>query len=645
MWISLKQASRLAGINPRSLRRAAGRATSETFEWRGAQVEIRKVRGRGGAAGIAYEVRAESLPMDLQRALSQQGPGPTAEVVGWTTTEREARHAAFAKLPSSIQESAKRRLAAVQHYNLVSKAELPETERLRAAAAYAGKSMSAFRRWLAMCNGVHPGDWVVALAPRHAGNRISAPMTHEAYEFIKAEYFTLTKPALKPIYRRAKKLAQEQGWALPSYSAVKRRIRSEPAWMHTALREGGEALERMYPTQEREYGALKLHEMWCADGRKADVFVRWDDGTISRPIVVGWMDLRSRVIVGYDVGKTESADLIRRSFRLAAQSAHALPESVYFDNGRGFASLQLCGGVPHRFRNPVDGEEIPGVFPLLGIRVTFAQPGRGRSKPIERAWRHLAEMDKQFPGAYCGNKPDARPEDFDIDRAIPVARYRAALEATLRIYHESAHRGDAMHGRSPADVYKELLGQTAVRQPTTEQLRICLQAAESIVVARGEKSIRVLGNRYWNEDLANLWPGQKLVVRFDPEDASVPVCVYDGERFICEAAMIERTGFRDRQAAKDHSRANRAFRKAKAEQAAALRGMGDSLRWMKPEQSAAASSAAQLPDPKVVTPIRPRVKYETPAASAAAARSVADVSTDEFQAALMRASTKKRRTR
>lgn len=630
MWISLKQVSRISGVSHRSLRKLVSRAVGGRITWRGASLESRSVRGRGGAAGASYEVHLLSLPIDLQArwhagassdaSIFRQTPttlaralAETAGIQSWGREEREARHAAFARLPSSMQAEAKRRLLAVQHFQPSDGTGMPMSERYAAVAAYAGESASTIRRWLGACKGVHPGDWLVALARKHPGNRPNAPISRDALEFIKAEYFQLTKPALKPIYRRAQRLATERGWALPSYATVKRTIKAEPHWLHVMKREGSDAFERLYPTQERDYSALKVHEMWCADGRKADVFARWEDGTIGRPIVLGWIDLRSRVCVGYAIDKVEGADVIRRALRLAMERTRAVPEAALMDNGRGFASKQITGGVPNRFRFKVEEDETPGILPLLGVKVAWAQPGRGRSKPIESFWRQLAEMDRRFPGAYCGNTPDARPEDCDPSKAVPIAEYRLLLDETLRLYHATPHRGDAMHGRSPHQVYEELLQQAIIRQPTKEQLRICLQAAETVKLNPADLSFRVLDNRYWTKELASTPPGTKLMVRYDPEDAKVPVCVYRGEEFLCEAPLIERTGFRDRQAAKEHARANRRFRKSLVEQAGAMKDMSVASRWMAPpaeaQQSEPDTSASELPVPKVVRPLRPVADY------------------------------------
>ncbi len=111
--------------------------------------------------------------------------------------------------------------------------------------------------------------------------------------------------------------------------------------------------------------------------------------------------------------------------------------------------------------------------------------------------------------------------------------------------------------------------------------------------------------------------------------------------------MIARTGFRDRQAAKDHIRANRAFRKSAAEQAAAMSDMSAATRWLAREVESPAGSpggaSGELPTPKVVRPLRPAVDYRASTGAAQPDQAEEAVSADEFRAAVFRAAAKKRR--
>jgi len=600
------------------------------------------MQGIGGASGKRYEVLLSSLPERLQIKWYAQQPKPDMrEAVAeyrefiederrrgvrknslrfnnfpWTNEEREARHAAFSRMATSMQLEARRRFEIVRFFHSFAGTDTKIKERYAIAARKAEASVSTVRNWVGACKNIHRGDWLAALAPQHRGWRIDVKISPAAYEWIKGEYFTLTKRVLKPIYCRAVAMAAAQSWTLPSYDTVKRLIQAEPHYLHVLLREGEEAAARLCPAQERDYSTLKLHELWCSDGRMSDVFVRWEDGSVSRPIVVAWVDVRSRVCLGHAIGKTESADLIRIAFKAAAEHARALPEAALMDNGRAFASKLLTGGAPNRYRFKVKEEDVPGILILLGIQITWALPYNGRAKPIESWWRTIAEMDKRFPGAYCGNKPDARPEDCDSSKAVPIAQYRAMFEQTLVEYHAKPHRGDAMDDRSPHDIYAQLLTQTAVRQPSREQLRLCMLAAEVIRLDPGDGCVRILGNRYWTKELAALSRQVNYVARFDPEDARQAVALYRGEEFLYDVPLVERSGFRDQQAAKDSARGNRRFLKSLKEQAAAVKDMSKAAAWMAApgvdSDQVREAAAAALPAPKLVRTVRPEKDYRPP---------------------------------
>ena len=328
--------------------------------------------------------------------------------------------------------------------------------------------------------------------------------------------------------------------------------------------------------QQRDYSTLAVHDLWVSDGRKADVFVAFPDGEVRRPILMAWMDARTRKVLGWAVGKTENTPLVRKSLRDAMTRSRALPREVLIDNGRAYARKEITGGQPNRYRFKVNEGEVLGAVTMLNIEVVWATPGHGQSKPIESFWRTLGETDRraEFAGAYCGNDPLDKPEEFDPKKAVPLALYLAAVKEDLDAYLERGHRGDSMNGESPGAVYDRLMAAAVVRTPTAEQLRLCLQAAENKTLDADSHSVTILGNRYWCEALAKLTSRGPYTVRYDADDASQPVAIYDGERFICEAPIFVKAGFRDQEAAKTHLRARNAFKKALNAQARAADGEG-----------------------------------------------------------------------
>lgn len=519
---------------------------------------------------------------------------------------REGLWAGFEKSNAGQQNEAKRRLQLIHAYKRLEQAGMKPPQILQELGKQYGKgaNKTTIWRYLEMIGGQDEGIWLPLLLPDWKGKTHRAPFTEEAWEYIKAEWGRQTQPSLKSVYRRAQKLASAREWQIPSYDTVQTRIDALPEDLKTWMRKGDKALSQCYPAQKRLYN-MPLHDIWCADGHKADVFVKDEAGEIFRPIVVAWMELRSRSILGYAVAKSETADLVRRALHQAITRSNALPHEVLVDNGRAFAAKENTGGTTKRNRFKVKENEVLGSLTLLNVGVIWATPGHGQAKPIERYWAHLTEMAKrsEFEKAYCGNKPDAKPEDFDKKTAVPMAVFKSVLGETIADYQIRSHTGEGMNGLSPQQVYESLIQNSQIRQPTPTQIRLCLMAAEATRLKGEEGSIQLNGNRYWSKTLSGLPRKPIYTVRYNPEDAQEHVYLYLDERFICEVPIIGNVGFRNKEEAAEHARKKQAYKKSIKQ--------SDEARF-KFRQSERGSPTLDTEDPDPETPTMPRPKIAEP---------------------------------
>ena len=528
--------------------------------------------------GQTFRIRLSSLPANAQRRYwKQQCPAlsPTLTPAQPTAAEALAAREAFERLPLSRQAEAERRFEIMAELNRLESA-MPMMERYRLISDQFGESAQTLRRWRNRVRHLADRrDWVPALAPSHGGGPTKAELHPDVWKFVVYEWGTQSKPSMRFVYRRALVFACEKGFAIPSYATVKRRIEAIPTPQKVFLRNGNAALDQLFPSIQRDYSDLRLHERWCSDGRTADVFCRWSDGTVARPVVMAWEDLRSRKVLGWAVAKTESAALVRQSFQDAAWRSGVIPENIYVDNGKAYKSIQVSGGQEKRNRYKVKRDEPDGIFSLLKINMIFAQPHHGQSKPIESWWNTPAQAEKlrAFAGAYCGNRPENKPEEFSESKAIPIAAYIQYLQNEIEAKNARSHRGDSMDGRSPNEVYAELSKTAILRHPTQKQLHLCLL---KVKVRQLDKShgVTINKNRYWSEALAQLPHRGPYTFRYDPEDASESLFVYDGARFVCEAPLLYKTGFCDERAAKDHISAKKRMVRAEKDKAAAFQDMG-----------------------------------------------------------------------
>ena len=217
---------------------------------------------------------------------------------------------------------------------------------------------------------------------------------------------------------------------------------------------------------------------------------------------------------------------------------------------------------------------------MLDIEVNWTNVAHGQSKPIERTFRTMAERVEtkhEFEGAYCGNSTETRPEEWDIAKAVPVERLEQVLEEEIDAYNKSSHKGNGMEGKSPLQVYGELIKQPGykARRISMPQLRLCAYSAVPITI-RSNATFTILGASYWSEGTARLAPGKGYYARYNPRDLSDTVYVYRKDKLLCEATRKELTSFNDKAAGKEIMRKRKAYMNSVKQQAKALLALAGS---------------------------------------------------------------------
>ena len=414
---------------------------------------------------------------------------------------------------------------------------------------------------------IHATHWLPRLAPQYAGGGRPIEIDGDLWRIFASDYLRPEKPTAASCYNRLANYARMHGLALPSCKTFERRIKSETALLAKSEREGREALRRTVPPLRRTIDDLHAMQLVNADGHQFDVFVQWEDGRIGRPIMVGIQDVYSRKLLAHRIGETESALLARAAFADLFRD-YGIPHGAFLDNGRGFASKSLTGGAKTRFRFKIKDTDPTGVLTSLGVETLWTLPYRGSSKPIERAWRDLCDHLAKHPaiaGAYTGNRPDAKPENYR-ERAIPIAEFREHVAREIAEHNaRGGRRTDAANGRSFDQAFRDSYAISPIRKATEAQLRIAMLEAGERRCDRNDGSILLAGNRYWSEELHAL-AGKKVVVRFDPDNLHSEVHVYreDGRYFGC-APVWAAVGFNNKEGAvRRKKRENNVARDVKA---------------------------------------------------------------------------------
>lgn len=560
----------------------------------------RRREGRGGG----YEYHYVCLPIRARAALAlrekKAEAAPEREAVK-AELQRGERWAWYEGLSDRKKAQAKERLDLLLAVDALVRAGEDRDITMMVVASSARVSLRTLYNWRGLVANTPREDWLPALAPRQVGRTVEVDCPDAAWDALEALYLRLEQPNFSSCYRDLQKMAGEQGWTLPSEKTLLRRMNALPVTKRVLLREGIEALKRLYPAQRRDRSMLHALEGVNADGHKWDVFVRWPDGTIGRPVTAAFQDLYSGKFLSWRTARSENTATVLLAFGDMAET-YGLPDWCVLDNGRNFASKWLTGGTPNRYRFKVKEGDPEGVLTTLGVAIHWTQPYSGQSKPIERGFRDFAQevaKDIRFAGAWTGNTIDAKPENY-ASKAIPIDLFEAVIAERIAEHNaRPGRRSKVCGGKLSFDVaFAESYQQAPIRRVRDEHKRLWLLAAEGVTVRQQDGSLHFEGNRYWDDRLLELL-GSKVIIRFDPDDLHDGLHVYRLDNsYVGHAPCIEDVGFRSREEGRAVNRARKTWLKAQKE-ASQTRFSLDELVAMMP----AAPEPEPAPEPTVIRPL------------------------------------------
>lgn len=571
-WYSLTEvaAARLPGL-PGTVRGLLKLADREG--WR-APTTARKMDGRDGGGGWEYHISV--LPKDAQARLLIVHSAPANDDRDQQADQSKALWAEYEALGQAQKAACEVRLKAVLATHELVEIGAPAAIAVARIARQHDVSERNLWRWLGTVKAHPRTDWLPALASKSKASATRNDCHADAWNFVLSDYLRPEKPSFTSCYRRLLKAAKKQGWTpVPSERSLRRRMEAEVSEAVQVLaRQGRDKAKTLYPAQRRTREHLHAMAAVNMDGHKIDVFVRapWSEQPV-RMFLIAIQDLCSGKIVAWRLSDAETWEAVRLVIGDMVE-AFGIPDAIYLDNGRAFASKWISGQSRTRFRFKVRDEDPRGLLTTLGVEQHWTTPYSGQSKPIERAFRDLADMIAKHPfcaGAYTGNKPEAKPENY-ASRAIDLEEFRRHVALQVDDHNSQTGRKSAnCGGRSFDETFAASLADpaTIVRWPTPGQKSLWLLASEVIRARKGSGEIHFQGNRYWALEL-NQHAGRKVTIRFDPDALHKPVRVYSLDNsLICEAECIADTGFNDVEAARRHARSRRDYQKAIAAQRAA----------------------------------------------------------------------------
>ncbi|MEO0861107.1 MAG: transposase domain-containing protein [Pseudomonadota bacterium] len=543
--------------------------TTRGIDKRGKQLgwreDAKRARRRKGAGG-GWEYHWTILPsrarrklcLDAARKIEAEEP----------SVDRVDLRAAWEGLTDKQRAKAKLRFDALMSVEAMVTSGVTKDLAARMVGQQPGCSHRSIFNWYERLEGLDRGDWLFALADKPRARRPQARVVvNDAFmDQLKADYLRLEEPSFQSCYRRTVRWAEAEALEnLPSAELARRRIDEEvPRITQVFARQGLAGLQRCYPPQIRDKTGLTAMEAVNADCHKIDVFVRWPGSDkVERPQIVVFQDVFSGKVLSWRVDHSPNKVMVMAAWADLIRDV-GIPKHCLFDNGREFANKWLTGGAPTRFRFKVREDEPLGALSMVDCKIHWATPGHGQAKPVERTFRDWAdEVSKHpaFAGAYVGNRPDAKPENYG-STAVALEEFIAVLDQEIaEMNARPGRQSTTCRGRSFDETFAQSYAENPVRKATATEVRTCLMAQQVLTPHPTHGRIKFQGNMYyapWCIDVA----GQKVVARFDPENLHDGLHIYhlDG-RFLGEAPAQETEGFFDMDAAHKLSRKRRAIEK------------------------------------------------------------------------------------
>lgn len=408
-------------------------------------------------------------------------------------------------------------------------------------------------------------------------NNHKKTMPDEVFNVFISFYLDQNKPSVQSCMNYTENWFRHEGrmdmLPLPSSQTFSREIlrRILPAELSYCREGEKKCMDTMLPSLKRNYEDLHSNSIWVCDNHTFDVFV--NDGEHEKPIRVyltAFQDVRSRKFVGWYVTLNPCSQATLVALRRGIEE-NGLPDMILSDNGREFLTHDIGGrGFRKKGKMAKEEHEIPTILDNLGIKFTTAMVRNARAKIIERAFLDVKNnFSKMFEG-YTGGTIAERPERLkkmgkDADNFTLLPEFVQYVDKYIRfIFNKHKHYGIGMDGRTPDQVYATCMVEKRIATP--EQLNLMMMRHTRMQkVSKEGVYLNLYGQKvyYRSEDLILRNIGEKVYIRYNPDDMQ-EVRVYDEQdRFRCTAQQVRTLSyFEDKEVLKQAISDNKKYLKA-----------------------------------------------------------------------------------
>lgn len=373
------------------------------------------------------------------------------------------------------------------------------------------------------------------------------------------------------LYEQLEVIAELKKWKkMPSYQTVVRYIN------HIMQEEGMKNAHFLVANGTKEYKnkvmckrrrdttGLQVMEMIQGDEHTFDCWVTYKapNGNIIpiRPKLVCWIDTRSRMILGDVMCKDADSQTLKASLlKLIYHDAGSVPRYLYIDNGKDYTSKEMLG-VDRKYRHDQAEKEkhfavafddmARGFYRSIGIEdVHISMPYEPWTKgQIERFFGTVCSKFTRWVTSYTGTLTGSFTADKVNKNIKEMAKqgkllsleefYEKWTQWKLEKYAKYVHSELRKFGEKytrPGELF-EYGERYEMAPPPKSQATILMMKSESVRVRN--TGIERNGFYYNDQDLmAHI--GEKVDIKYDPDDVSV-IYVYDKKgRPICSAQSYD----------------------------------------------------------------------------------------------------------
>lgn len=308
----------------------------------------------------------------------------------------------------------------------------------------------------------------------------------------------------------------------------------------------------------RDIASLEVMECVMGDAHTFDCWIEVTDEngniTAARPYLVGFIDVRSRVLVGWGITLQPNAEAIKQVvihmiYPKKNSPFYGVPRVVYIDNGKDFTAETLTGRK-RKVRFDIDGE-IKGFYKSIGIEYDKrALPYHSWVKgQIERVFgtiisRFTKKIDS-YTGTLTGSKTAGKvlkdiPKMLKAGQLLNMEEFTAAFEDYLAMdYHKRNHSGlkeDGAEVPTPEWVFLNEKRYQKAAPPIEYAITLLGQCTTRTVYSTG---IRIENITYSSQELAR-FIGEKILVRYYKKNLGFVCCYTISGEHICNAYTAEK---------------------------------------------------------------------------------------------------------